>query len=338
MKIEYRYVKAYKDRHGKLRTYYRRNGLEQRIDGDPLSEEWHERYRRINASFETPERKRRDHNTLAFAIEEYLKSARYEALALNTQKNYRSVIDEMERKFGKHRLQDFSRGAIVKLRDTISKRSKARADLTVKVLRLVLNTAADLDLIAINPAKGITAPPGFKSTPHRKWTDEEIVLFKENAKPHVRRAMMVLLHTGLRCSDALKLKRDAIKQGKICLTTQKTDQPVVIPVHPDLADEMAKPLLVESISMISGARGQELKRHGLLAMFHREFARLGVTDRPVTHGLRKNAVVSMIEVGAGEDIIHSITGQSYPTIRKYGEEFDRNKMAMKVVPLWKKGQ
>jgi len=206
----------------------------------------------------------------------------------------------------------------------------------VKVLNLVFECAADLDIVDRNPAKGVRPPDGFKSTPRRKWTDDEIDLIYKHGRPHVRRSMMVLLHTGLRVSDAVALRRDVVQGGMIELTTQKNKKDVVIPIHADLKAELNRSLPVESVYLITGARGQRLRRHGVLAMFHREFARLGVADSPTTHGLRKNAVVALIEAGASEQMINAVTGQSIPIIRHYGQEYERRKLALQVVPLWEK--
>lgn len=336
MKTKLRYVQVFKDRYGKVRTYYRRNGRRQRIDGEPESAEWLSAYMRIEKSFEAAPTKVADHETLGFAIQDYISTSRYQALSVNTRANYRSVLDEIAEVLGAQPIAAFSRGDIIKIRDKVARRSPTRAVLTVNVLRQVFERACDIDAIERNPARGVRLPEGFKSTPHRKWTDQEITLFKERARPHVRRAMMVLLHTGLRCSDALQLKRNVMHGDTIDLTTAKTDTPVVIPIHPDLKQEFVRRLPVESTFMICGARGQSLGRHGLLAMFRREFDRLGVPlDRlPTTHGLRKNAVVAMVEIGAPEQTINAITGQSIPTIRHYAQEYERKKVALRVVPLW----
>jgi len=42
-----KYINAYHDRHGKLRTYYRRKKFSARIYGEPLSEGWWANYHRV---------------------------------------------------------------------------------------------------------------------------------------------------------------------------------------------------------------------------------------------------------------------------------------------------
>jgi integrase len=333
MKTDLPYVQKFKDRHGKIRTYYRRSGLRQRIDGKPGSAEWLSDYMRIHKSFETAPRAVPDHESFRYAVSDYLSTQRYLSLAPNTRANYRSMLDELSNALGDQRLSDFSRGDIIKIRDKIAQRSNARAELAVKTMKMVFERACDVDTIDRNPAKGVRKPDGYKSTPHRSWTDDELALFRERARPHVRRAMLVLLYTGLRCSDALQLKRGAIDNGAIAITTQKAKTDVVIPLHSELKEELATPLPVESIYLICGARGKALGRHALLAMFRREFDALGVprNQQPTTHGLRKNAVSALVEAGCSPREIQAVTGQSLPIIEHYAREYDRKQLAASAI-------
>lgn len=332
------YVQIFKDRHGKTRCYYRRSGHRQPIDGEPGSSFWYGNYARIHASFEDRGDVVPDHETFRAAVQEYYSSARYRKLRTSTQANYRSSLDELVEILGMHRLSEFTRGSVIKIRDMLAQRSKSRAMLAIYVLRSVFDTACDNDIIDRNPAKGVTPPEGFEPKPHRKWDDVEIEAFKKRAKPHVRRAMMVLLYTGLRVTDATNLKRDAIKQGVVRLRTQKTDTPVVIPVHSELKVELERNLPVESIWLISGAYGQQMNRNSMHTMLKREFKRLGIDDAPTTHGLRKNAVVCLIEAGAEPRQIQAITGQSLAMIEHYGREYSRDHLAHQAIRLWEDKQ
>lgn len=202
----------------------------------------------------------------------------------------------------------------------------------------MFENACDNDILDRNPAKGVTPPEGFEPKLHRKWSNEEINAFRQRAKDYVRRAVMVLLYTGLRVSDATSLKRDAVKGGVIRLRTQKTNTPVVIPVHSELKSELENPLPVESIWLIQGARGQQLNRNSLHSMLMREFKSLGITDAPTTHGLRKNAVVCLIEAGADPRQIQAITGQSLAMIEHYGQECTSDNLAHQAIRLWENKQ
>ncbi|MGI9492967.1 MAG: tyrosine-type recombinase/integrase [Geminicoccaceae bacterium] len=340
MKTRLPYIQSFRDRHGHVRTYYRRQGQRQAIDGKPGSAEWVSNYTRIHASFETGEAVVPDHETFRFAVQDFLESPRFQAMAANTKSGYRSVLGELIEAIGDQRIANFSRGDIIRIRDTIAKRSPSRAVVTLNVLKGVFEQALDAETIDRDPTRRIRKPPGYKPEPHRKWTDHELGLFRERGRPYARRAMLVLLHTGLRVSDAIQLKRDVLLGSTIDLTTQKTKANVVIPIHDELRAEFERPLPIESVFMICSTKGRTLTKEGVLDMFRREFRLLDIPreEQPTTHGLRKNAVVALIEAGATEQSINAITGQSIPTIRHYAQEYDRRKLAMKVVPLWKDGE
>lgn len=128
------YVQLFKDRHGKTRCYYRRNGQRQSIEGKPGSTFWYANYARIHASFEAMHDVAPDHETFRFVVGEYYCSARYRKLRHSTQANYRSSLEELVQILGAHRMSEFTRGSIIKIRDTLAQRSKSRAMLAIYVL------------------------------------------------------------------------------------------------------------------------------------------------------------------------------------------------------------
>lgn len=331
MKHDFKYVNSYKDRHGKRRCYYRRDGQSQRIDGEIGSSEWIDNYNRIHKGFERPDRPVTDHGSLDFAIEEYLRSDRYGRLAGSSQRVYSRALDEVRRALGKRALADFTRGNINSIRDTIAKRAPSMAVLTVKALSAVFEHARDCDLIDRNPAKNIIKPAGFKAAPHRPWAEAELSLVFNQGDPFIRRAVTVLLYTGLRASDAVELTRGSIRNHIIRTITIKTKRKVSIPLHSKLEAEISSPLPVESIYLVPGRKGQKMTVVGLSAAIKRQFIALGYEDRPPMHGLRKNAVMSLIEAGCEPRQIQAITGQSLEMIEHYGQDYERDRLAIAAI-------
>lgn len=330
------YIDRYRDRHGKVRTYYRRNGTRQPIDGDPGTPEWHESYARIHRSFESPISPVSDHDTLRFAVQDYLASLRFKNLAPKSQSTYRGSLDELVEKLGNHKLSEFTRGSIIRIRDTIASRSNSMAILAVATLNAVFEHARDCDVIDRNPAKGVRPPEGHKKTPYRKWSDAEIRLVQGQGDPFARRAMMVLLFTGLRCSDAVTLKRNVIQAGKIDLTTQKNKREVVIPLHTALRDELSRPLPldVEPMFLMPNRFGRMATVPTIWRTFRKQFEVFGIANPPTTHGLRKNAVSSLVEAGCTPRQIQSLTGQSLQMIEHYAQEYERGELADEAIVKW----
>lgn len=70
------------------------------------------------------------------------------------------------------------------------------------------------------------------------WEEEHIATFIKK-HPHGTRAhlaLSLLLLTGLRHSDGVRMGRQHIKDGWLSITQQKTGQLVTIPVHAQLAE------------------------------------------------------------------------------------------------------
>lgn len=62
----------------------------------------------------------------------------------------------------------------------------------------------------------------------------------ETTKLKIRAFILVMLHSGIRISDVVFLKRDRVKDGKLFLYTHKTNVPVRVPLPKDALDALAK--------------------------------------------------------------------------------------------------
>src|SRR5262249_27709123 len=78
------------------------------------------------------------------------------------------------------------------------------------------------------------APSASKGFP--SWTDEELAQFEAHhaigTKP--RLAFALLLYTGQRRGDVIRMGRQHIRDGVLTITQQKTGVTVAVPVHPEL--------------------------------------------------------------------------------------------------------
>lgn len=328
------YLHSFKDRHGKRRDYYRRSGSRQAIKGEFGSAEWLKSYASIHQSFEAQGPAVADHNSFEFAVQEYLASRRFQKLADTTKQVYRIHLDKLRESLGHVALSDFTRGSVVQIRNRIAAKSPRSAIEAIKLMNLVFECACDLDMIDRNPAKGVKKPDDYKAVPHRPWTEDEIALFAERADPFMRRAMMFLLYTGLRCSDALDLTRACIEENMISTTAGKTGTDLFIPLHVDLRAELARSLPIESIYLVPGRRGQQLTRFALINAVKRQFWKLGIQSTLPLHGLRKNAIICLIEAGCTPRQIQPITGQSLQMIEHYGQGYDRRRLASEAIIKW----
>lgn len=328
------YLKIFRGRTG-WRTYYRRNGQTIKIAGEINSPEWHKEYQRIHASFEhLPEQRLPD--SLASVIASYVKTPRYQRLSHSTKKSYDLELAWLAKHFGATSVKHIGRREVVRLRDLVAKKESPRKAIKrVLALRVTLLHAQDLGYIERNPTDGVGKPDAYKAVPHRPWGEDELALFLAGARPVMRRAVMVLLHTGLRRDDALRLTRAHIQSGMIHVVPGKTadthPDEVVIPITDDLAAELATSLAVESLHLMPNERGMQWHPSSVSHMVAKEARRLGIESPAPLHGLRKNAVRRLLEVGLDHRTINAITGQSEAMIKHYGKGYDRRRLAEAAV-------
>ena len=106
----------------------------------------------------------------------------------------------------------------------------------LKALRGLFRWATENSFIDRDPTEGVRIPlprtDGFHS-----WTEDEIAQFEARwpIGTRERLALTILLYTGLRRGDAVRLGRQHIKDGIITLRAGKTGTQIIIPVLPELA-------------------------------------------------------------------------------------------------------
>ena len=84
----------------------------------------------------------------------------------------------------------------------------------------------------------------MQSSAHRwlsRWSEEEIERFEAYwpIGTRERLALAILLYTGLRRGDAVRLGRQHVADGLIKIRTEKCDVQIIIPILPELAEIIA---------------------------------------------------------------------------------------------------
>lgn len=151
---------------------------------------------------------------------------------------------------------------------------------------------------------------------HRPWSDAQIKCALDNLSGPIRRAVVLAMYTGQRCSDVVRLGWTDIDEGGFALRQQKTGVEPWCPIVPELATEMARwekrpgPFVVQA----DGGRytSKLLSKH--FAWARDELPDLaGVTF----HGLRATAVVKLRREGLSPLQIQDIIGMSVAMIQRY---------------------
>src|SRR5262249_61025594 len=114
-----------------------------------------------------------------------------------------------------------------KLIQEIGAERPATANLTCKVLRRMFSYAMTVGIRRDNPFSRV---PKYEIGTHHTWTDAQLEAFEKRwpLGTRERLAYAILLYTGQRVSDAVRMQRSDIRNGGIRVVEQKTGKPPLI--------------------------------------------------------------------------------------------------------------
>jgi len=210
----------------------------------------------------------------------------------------------------------------------------------MKRLNSVFVFASARGLVIHNPFAGVKLPregPGF-----RAWSDDDIQRFldhwPEGSRP--RLAMLLLLHTGQRRSDVVRMGRQHLRSGVLAVAQSKgrAGQPQVslqIPLHPDFVAQL-QALPKADPTFLTTVYGRPLTPEGFTNWFSDCAAKAGLPSGCSAHGLRKAAARRLAEAGCSAHQIAAITGhKSLKEIERYTQTARQTRLARDaMVRLW----
>lgn len=180
-----------------------------------------------------------------------------------------------------------------------------------------------------NPFAASEKIPGGE--PWQPWPDWAFVTLVENAPFNMLLPAISALFTGQRQTDVLKMLRPKSTDKTMEVRAQKTKNTVWIPIHSAYRTWIEKGK-ADAVHMHLGVRGAPYKTAD---GFRAEWQRMMDTkpferfreERIVFHGLRKNAVINLLEVGCTEAQVGAIVNMSEQMVRHYGMEVSSRALA-----------
>jgi integrase len=334
-----KYVEDYLDRHGQPRVYLRRPGRARVALPAPMfTPEFWTAYHAAMETGEPQKLRRIKAGSIAAAVKGcqgtnvkgYYNSTEFKALAETTKDVYRGVLNRFVDKHGDGPVAGLQAQYINNLIDEMADTPSAASNFR-KRLKTVMDYAVSVGMRADNPV--ITAKKvKLKSPGHRTWTEEDIAAFRKRWPVDAPRrlAMEVLLHTGLRRSDAVLLGWKHASTGSFVITTKKSQGHVelCIPVHNELARFLAD-CPKRGPTFILTKYGKARSEKAFSSWISEAAAAAGLPPGSSPHGLRKAACRRLAETGCTALEIMSITGHTdIREIERYCREAARKKLAV----------
>jgi integrase len=327
-----KFVHGFIDRHGKPRWYFRRAGFKQLpLPGLPWSPEFMSAYDQALAGQPAPiGAERVKPGTLRALAVSYFASPQFRTTRPSTQYTYRNVIDRLCSEHGDKRVALLQREHVIKL-VAARAHTPGTANALRCSLRALMRHAVEIGLRSDDPTRDVRKIPTAKGEGYHSWTEAEITQFEQHhpAGSRARLAFALLLYTGQRRSDVVRMGRQHINDGAICVRQVKTGREVWIPVHEALAPIIAG--ASTNLTFLLTDQGKPYTAAGFGNWF-RDQCRAAGLHGCGAHGLRKAAARRLAEAGCSTHEIAAITGHaSLKEVARYTEAADRKRLAQSAM-------
>jgi integrase len=306
-----KYVSEFVDRHGKVRVRFRRKGQAdyyfKSLAWTPdFMQEYQACLDREAAPTIQPGANRTKPGTINALIAAYYGSPEFKGVRPSTQTTYRGIVERFRVQHGDKRVKAIERRHIKAIIGAMHE-TPAAANHLLDRLKTLMALAVDIGMRKDDPTIRMR---GYKSegSGFHTWTESEIAAF-ETRHPigtTARLALALMLFTGQRRSDAVRMGRQHIEGNAINVRQQKTDARLTIPLHPSLKAVIdATP--VDNMTFLTTAYGKPFTPAGFGNWFRDRCDEAGL-KQCASHGLRKAAARRLAEAGCSNQQIKSVTG------------------------------
>jgi integrase len=333
-RVKLKYVNGFSNRNRKsqrVRYYFRRRGTKAiPLPGLPGSEEFMAAYAAALASIPDQCVEIAAHRILPGTINAlvvtYYKSDEWHALAADTQKTRRRIIERFRAQHGDKRVALLQREHILKMLAAIGRPSAKRHWL--KAIRGLMRVAVPT-MRKNDPTEGIAGVKLPKSRGHHTWTDEEIKQYRAYwpLGTQQRLVMEFALKTASRRGEVVRLGPQHVRNGRIRIERTHGSEDVDLPMSPELqaaCDAMPK----AHLTYIVTAHGKPRSKYGLGNDFAKWATEAGLPAYCRLHGLKKGGMRRLAEAGGTAHELMAISGHKTLTeVQRYTKDADRKKLA-----------
>jgi integrase len=276
--------------------------------------------------------------TLAWLIDRYRETTSWnDGLRPATRRQRENIFKQVIKTAGGDPYRAISQAGVMQGRDRRAK-TPAQARHFLDAMRGLFEWAKAAQHVSVNPVDGVKPPRRAKSGGFPVWTEADAEAYDKRwplgTKERVWRD--VLMYTGLRRGDAVRVGRQHLRDGVITLRTEKSqgEMLVDIPVLPILAATLEAGPTGE-LSFICGEKGKPLTKESFGNVFREACRRAAVSKS--AHGLRKIAATRAAEQGATVAQLNAIFGwKGYKMASLYTEAAERKRLAREAIGLLQK--
>jgi integrase len=330
-----KHVNSFVDRHGRVRHYFRREGLKAiPLPGVFGSEEFMRAYQMalMGASRSEAGANRTAPGSVdALVVSYYRSDAWLHGLDEETRKTRRRVIEKFRERAGKFAVATIKRKNVEDMLHEIDGLSARRS--WFKAIKPLLQHAVPT-MLRDDPTAGIPTPKLPKTKGHHSWTDAEIAEYRRKwpCGTQQRLVFEFALETVSRRGEVVRLGPQHVYAGRdgrpwIRIARIHGSDDVDIPVTPELQaaiDAMPK----AHLTFIVTAYGRPRSKFGLGTDFAQWARAAGLPDHCRLHGLKKGG---MRRAAEAEMTTHELMARSghktLAEVERYTKEANQKKLA-----------
>jgi integrase len=294
-----KFVHGYIDRHGKPRFYLRRAGFKKvPLPGLPWSPEFMAAYEQALGSAQRIEigASRTIAGSVGDTIVRYFSSTDFLSLAQSTQAMRRAVLERFRCEHGDKRIAKLQPEHVIRLLSKL--RPYAQRNM-LKTLRRLMSFAVNDRMIEADPTVNCKLTRIKDTGGFATWSDEHIAAFMamHPIGSRARLAFALLLFSGQRRGDVVRMGRQHVRDGVLSIRQSKTNVQVDIPILPELKETLgATPS--EHLTFLVTEFGKPFTAAGFGNWFRDMCNQAGLPKGLSAHGLRKAAATHFADRGA----------------------------------------
>nr|KZA96507.1 hypothetical protein A4A59_05280 [Rhizobium leguminosarum] len=263
-------------------------------------------------------------------IAQYYKSSAFTTLERSTQSTYRNQIEQFRKDHGPKPVSALKAKHVDALLGAVAAKSTAQAHKLRKRLATLMRLAVKWEFTTENPmlhAERIK----HKTKGYEPWTEDDIAKFYSHWPQGTsqRIAVEILLFTGLRRSDVVRLGRQHIQNDRIVTKIKKSGDmvEVSIPIHASFR-QVLDTITHNHLNLIVTAYGSARSDKAFTNWIIEAAREAGLPPHRSPHGLRKAACIRLAQAGCSALEIMSITGhKNLAEVETYVREANKMKLA-----------
>lgn len=267
--------------------------------------------------------------TVSRLVSLYQSSPKYAQLARSSQATYDVYLRELSEALPTAPAGHVERRDVTLLIDRKGERVGA-ANLLLAVVRTLYAWGRERGHVINDPCAGLEPFATGEYQPWPEWLVEEGLA---DSDARVRLAVHLLYFTAQRIGDVCSMRWSDIADGRLTITQEKTAKTMSIPLHKRLAAELAT-APKRGLTIITGANGGHLSKVTLRKSLQAWAAAKGI--KIVPHGLRKNAVIALLENDCSVAETAAISGQTLGMVEHYAKQRSQRRLSDAAILKWER--